>query len=200
MTDQKLILASASPRRRELIALLGLPFEVVPSQYEEHTPGEHPDPASLAVHLATQKALDVAQDRPGELVLGADTIVVLGNRLYGKPADEADARRMLSELSGRAHEVITGVALVKMRNGSAWVRAFPTRTEVVFRELLPTEIAAYVETGEPLDKAGAYGIQHFGSLLIERIHGDYPNVVGLPITPLALHLRELGIPVLRVAA
>lgn len=196
--EPSLILASASPRRRELLGYLGVPFEVIPSQYEEVTPGEHPDPAALAVHLAAEKALDVARRRPGALVLGADTIVVLGSRIYGKPADPQGACRMLRELSGRTHEVITGTALVRLRDGTPEIHTFPTRTEVTFRALADPEIEAYVATGEPLDKAGSYGAQALGMLLIERLQGDYPNVVGLPVTPLALLLRRLGVPVLGV--
>jgi septum formation protein len=190
-----LVLASASPRRQELIRLLGLPFEVRPSAYEEEMPDEHSDPAQLAVHLATEKAQDVARGcETGRLVLGADTVVALGTRVYGKPSDAAEARRMLRELSGQTHQVITGVALV--RSPEERVRTFAARTDVTFRPLEAAEIAAYAETGEPLDKAGAYAIQGYGGLLIEGIRGDYPNVVGLPLTPLALALRELGVRVL----
>jgi septum formation protein len=195
MTDRKLILASASPRRRELLGLLGIPFEIVPSAYEEVMPERHPDPATLAVHLASEKARDVARIRPGEWVLGADTIVVLGNRLYGKPVDMPDACWMLQELSGNTHQVVTGVCLI---GPDGVEHPLSAATDVRFRELLDTEIAAYVATGEPLDKAGAYAIQGIGGLLIERISGDYPNVVGLPITPLALLLRRCGFPILRV--
>jgi septum formation protein len=188
----RLVLASASPRRKELLALLRVPFEIIPSAYEEQLPEAHPDPAALAVHLAGEKALDVARRNPGALVLGADTVVALGTRVYGKPADAADAARMLGELSGRTHEVITGVALMAPQG----VRRFATRTSVRFRELEEAEIQAYCGTGEPLDKAGAYAIQGCGAVLIRGIEGDYPNVVGLPLAPLALLLRELGIPVL----
>ena len=187
-----LVLASASPRRRELIELLGVPFEVDPSAYEEPAPETHPDPAEFARSLALAKAEEVAARHPERLTLGADTIVVLEHRLLAKPADAADAKRMLRELSGRTHQVITGVALVS--DGES--RSFHTSTDVTFRELEETEIRAYVATGEPMDKAGAYGIQGHGGLLIEGIRGDYPNVVGLPLAPLALALRELGIPVL----
>lgn len=193
-TPPPLILASASPRRKELIRLLGVPFEVAPSGYEERLPEEHPEPAVLAVHLATEKALDVARGHGNALVLGADTVVALGARVYGKPADPDDANRMLRELSGRTHQVITGVALVQ--DGDA--RTFAEMTEVRFRALDEREIAAYVATGEPMDKAGAYAIQGYGAVLIEWIEGDYPNVVGLPVMRLALLLRELGMPVLGI--
>lgn len=190
----RLVLASASPRRRELLGLLGLPFEVSPSRYEEENPAAHPDPAAFAVHLALGKARDVAQRERGALVLGADTVVALGTRLYGKPRDAADASRMLRELSGKTHRVITGVALLCPARGVA--ESFAITTEVTFRPLDAAEIHAYVASGEPADKAGAYAIQGLGGLLIEGIRGDYPNVVGLPLTPLALRLRELGFSVL----
>lgn len=195
MTDRRIVLASASPRRRELLGLLGLPFEVVPSAYEEVMPDRHSDPAGLAAHLAMEKARDVAQARRGEWILGADTIVALGERLYGKPRDAADACRMLRELSGETHQVVTGVCLIEPGGTEHAVSA---STDVRFRELIDAEIDAYVETGEPLDKAGAYAIQGIGGLFIDGIRGDYPNVVGLPITPLALLLRRCGFTVLRV--
>lgn len=193
MSRLPLILASASPRRRELIELLGVPFEVTPSAYEEPSPDSHPDPAAFARSLALSKAEDVARRHPGRLVLGADTIVVLKHRLLAKPKDAEDAARMLRELSGRTHQVITGVGLVVHEELE---RSLHAATDVTFRDLDEAEIRAYVATGEPMDKAGAYGIQGHGGLLIEGIRGDYPNVVGLPLTPLALALRELGIPVL----
>jgi septum formation protein len=192
-----LILASASPRRKELLGLLGLPFEVVPSAFEEPSPETHPDPAAFAEHLAREKAVDVARRRRGALVLGADTVVALGERLYGKPAGPEDAARMLAELSGRTHRVITGVALAE-GEGDADLESFAASTEVTFRRLQPEEIGAYVATGEPLDKAGSYAIQGRGGLLIEGIRGDYPNVVGLPLTPLALRLRARGLRVLGI--
>jgi septum formation protein len=204
MAAPDLILASASPRRRELLALLGLPFEVVPSAYEERLPDRHPDPAALAEHLATEKALDVARSRPDAVVIGADTIVALGDRVYGKPAGAAGAERMLWELSGKTHVVVTGVALAGgqrakgrgQRVAGHEIHAFSVTTEVTFRALEEAEIRAYAATGEPMDKAGAYAIQGYGALLIEGIRGDYPNVVGLPLAPLALALRELGISIL----
>lgn len=179
------------------MGFLGIPFEVVPSAYEEIMPERHPNPAELAVHLATEKARDVARSRVGEWVLGADTIVVLGDRLYGKPEHAADASRMLRELSGNTHQVVTGACLIGP-NGVEHPLA--ATTDVRFRALIETEIAAYVATGEPLDKAGAYAIQGIGGLLIEGIDGDYPNVVGLPIALLALLLRRCGFSILRVAA
>jgi septum formation protein len=191
-----LILASASPRRRELLGLLQLPFEVVPSEYEEPLPDTHHDPQGLAVWFATEKALDVLRRHPDRLVIGADTVVALGERVYGKPRNAEDAKRMLRELSGQTHQVITGVAVVFQNEGGPRVHPLSATTDVTFRQLQEGEIEAYVATGEPMDKAGAYAIQGHGGLLIEGIRGDYPNVVGLPLTPLALKLRELGLRVL----
>jgi septum formation protein len=196
MTLHRIVLASASPRRQELLRFLDFPFEVIPSAYEEVVPEFHKDPAELATHLALEKALDVARGHPDALVIGADTVVALGSRIYGKPRDAEDARRMLRELSGHTHAVVTGVAVVPPSTAGTGPRVFGTGTEVVFRELDEREIRAYVKTGEPLDKAGAYAIQGYGGLLIERIAGDYPNVVGLPLTALALCLRDLGVSVL----
>lgn len=189
-----LILASASPRRRELIGFLGVPFEVIPSAYDEVLPESHPDVPALARHLAAEKARDVARRFPERLVVGADTIVVLGDRVYGKPADVPDAERMLAELAGRTHRVVTAVALVRGDRE----RSEAVTTEVTFRPLSNAEIRAYVATGEPLDKAGAYGIQGYGTILIEGIRGDYTNVVGFPVPTVAALLREWGIPILGV--
>jgi septum formation protein len=191
-----LVLASASPRRRELLGVLGVPFEVIPSAYEEPSPETHPDPAAFARHLAEEKARDVARRHPEALVIGADTVVALGEHLYAKPVDSPDAERMLRELSGREHVVVTGVALA--RAGDT-VRSFSVATRVRFRALLADEIRTYVGSLEPLDKAGAYAIQGLGGLLIEGIEGDYPNVVGLPLTPLALELRALDYEILGVS-
>lgn len=196
----ELILASASPRRRELLGLFGLPFTVVPSQYEERLPNRHPEPAELAVHLATEKARDVAARQSNALVLGADTVVALEDRVYGKPNDTEDAVRMLRELSGRIHQVITGVAVIDTRGASHTTHVLHAVTDVTFRPLSEVEIRAYVSTGEPADKAGAYAIQGYGGLLIEGIRGDYPNVVGLPVTPLLLLFRSLGLPLLGVGS
>jgi septum formation protein len=192
----RLILASASPRRQELLGLLGLPFEVIPSEVDEAALvgelGEQPLPAEMARRLAEVKAADVAARHPDALVLGADTIVVLGDAILGKPVSPDDARRMLALLSGRTHQVITGVAL----RGPGVGATDAVSTDVTFRELTPREIDAYVATGEPMDKAGAYALQGRAAVLIEGIRGDYTNVVGLPIPRLAILLRRHGIPIL----
>lgn len=192
----RLILASASPRRQELLVLLALPFEVIPSEVDEaalvRELGEQPLPAEMARRLAEVKAADVAARHPDALVLGADTIVVLGDAILGKPVSPDDARRMLAFLSGRTHQVITGIAL----RGPGVSVSDAVSTDVTFRELTSREIDAYVATGEPMDKAGAYALQGRAAVLIEGIHGDYTNVVGLPIPRLAILLRRHGIPIL----
>ena len=185
----RLVLASASPRRRELLATLGLVFEVRPSDLDETPrPGEAPE--ALAIRLALAKARAVA--RAGELVLGADTVVALGDEPLGKPADAAEARTMLARLSGRRHRVWTGVALVEqdVRRRREAVRA--ARTEVEFRPLTAAEIDAYVATGEPLDRAGAYAIQGGAAAFAARVEGSLSNVVGLPLELLLDLLARLG--------
>ena len=184
-----LVLASASPRRRQLLARLGLDFDVVPSDADETWPeGVAPGPA--VEDLARRKAQTIARDRPEALVLGADTVVVLDGDVLGKPHDEAHARATLARLSGRTHEVFTGIALAR---ADQTVTAHE-RTRVTFADLAPEEIAAYVATGSPMDKAGAYGIQDdLGSLFVAGIEGDYFNVVGLPLHRLYKSLRaEFG--------
>jgi septum formation protein len=171
-----LILASSSPRRAELLTAAGIPFEVVTVDVDEsmqklEPPGEH------VRRLARQKAEAALAVHPDRLVLGADTIVLVSGDMMGKPADRDDAVRMLRSLSGREHEVMTGVALVSTRKAVVEV----ARTRVWMNPLSAREIADYVASGEPLDKAGAYGIQGLGAKFIDRIQGSYSNVVGLPV-------------------
>jgi len=180
---KNILLASASPRRKELLALAGLEFDAVPSQAEEVLPPGF-SPEQCAARLAAVKAEDVARHHPNALIIAADTIVAAGGQILGKPRDEADAARMLRLLSGREHRVITGVCLRK----NTAKRIFSQVTSVRFYTLGEDEIEAYVQTGEPMDKAGAYGIQGKGALLVESIAGDYFNVVGLPIARL---MREM---------
>jgi len=190
---RELILASASPRRRALLAGLGLSFRVVPSAASEEVENGRA-PGALVQELARRKAAAVAgklSEREGRLVIGADTIVVLEGRILGKPQDEAEAQAMLRALSGRWHEVFTGVAVIDPAAGKT-VSAH-RRTRVKFRSLSAGEIAAYAATGEPLDKAGAYGVQGKGALLVERIEGCFYNVVGLPLVTLAALLGEFGV-------
>lgn len=189
MPVMRLILASASPRRAELLGSLGLRFEVIPSDAVEHD--AHPvSPRELALHNARLKARDVASRQAGALVIGADTIVVLGGVVFGKPAGLADARRMLRELSGRAHRVITGVCLL---GGPGSVeRSFAVETAVQFRPLSDADIEGYLAAVNVLDKAGAYAIQE-GPPMVASIEGSYSNVVGLPLERLVEELQPLGV-------
>ncbi len=180
-----LVLASASPRRQELLRNAGIPFEVQPAHIpEDPLPGEQAK--DCAERLASEKALAVAKQRPRDIVLGADTVVVVDGQILGKPMDAADAARMLRLLSGREHQVITGVCMVA--NGQSSVAS--ETTTVTMSALTEKEIANYVATGEPMDKAGAYAIQGIASRWIPRIDGDYSNVVGLPVPLVWRMLRE----------
>ncbi len=183
-----LVLASASPRRQELLRNAGILFEVQAAQIpEEPLPQETPQ--ACAERLARDKALAVARQRPDDIVLGADTVVVVDGQILGKPSDPADASRMLRMLSGRQHQVITGVALVA---GGQWSVASET-TSVTMLEITNEEIAEYAAGGEPMDKAGAYAIQGVASRWIPRIEGDYSNVVGLPIALVWRMLKQAGL-------
>jgi septum formation protein len=187
----RLVLASTSPRRRELLGLLGLPFEVVASRYDEAQLSPiGMAPADYVTQLARGKAQEVAGRTAGDtLVIGADTTVVLDGQFLNKPADPAAACRMLRTLSGRTHQVYTGLCLI---HGPKISTDFAV-TEVTFDTLSDDVITAYVATGEPLDKAGAYGIQGKALSFIPHIHGDYFNVVGLPVFLLCQMLPEFGI-------
>ena len=188
-TEPRIILASASPRRAELLRQIRVEFELLPSQVEERP---HPDeaPADYIIRIARAKVIAVARQREAGLVIGADTVVVLDGHLIGKPEDEADARRLLRRLAGRWHAVMTGVALIDLETRREV--ADYDKTLVKFAQLTDTEIEWYANTGEPMDKAGAYGIQGLGGLFIDEIAGNYYNVVGLPI-PLVYRLaRRLG--------
>ena len=187
------VLASASPRRRELVELMGLtPLKILPAVGEEVAePGL--TGGALAETLALHKAREVAaRCAPEDLVIGADTIVCLDDTVFGKPHDAADAARMLRALSGRAHTVYTGVAVI--RGGE--MRTHAEATAVHFRALTDAEIEGYIATGEPMDKAGAYGIQGKGSLLISGIEGDFFNVMGLPVCALGEILNTFGVDLL----
>ena len=185
----RLVLASASPRREALLRQLGVPFEVVPSDLPEAWP---PGPAPEGVTaLALAKARAVASRLAGAIVLGADTAVVLEGKVFGKPQSPEDARRMLRELQGREHEVITGVALVETPAGREATAAVVTR--VLMRKYSEGEIEAYIASGEPFDKAGAYAIQAAGHGLVDRVEGCYTNVVGLPLTTTRRLLEAWGI-------
>jgi len=186
-----LVLASASPRRQELLQIAGVPFIVHPADVDE-APLSGESAQECAERLAREKALKVAQLRPRDVVLGADTVVVVSGEILGKPVDANDAARMLRLLSGREHQVITGVCLVRPnpRNPES-VHIASETTLVTMTEISDDEIREYVATGEPMDKAGAYAIQGMASRWIPRIEGDYSNVVGLPVAMVYRMLKEL---------
>ncbi len=186
-----MILASQSPRRQELLRRAGVTFRVMPSSFDEAPlKARALEPDELVVALARGKARAVADAIDGdEPVIGADTVVALEGEVLGKPTSPADATRMLRELSGRRHTVFTGVHV----EAGARSFSFFEATDVQFFPLDEEEIAAYVATGEPMDKAGAYGIQGRGCLLVSGIHGDYCNVVGLPVARLVRALRAQGL-------
>lgn len=196
-----LVLASASPRRQELLRNVGIAFVVQPTDIPE-VPREGEFPRLFAERLAREKALAVARQRPDDFVLGADTIVVVDGQILGKPTDAPDAARMLRLLSGRTHEVITGVCLIgprhpepesgnqKLETGLGDVRS--ESTLVTMNPLSDTDVDSYIATGEPMDKAGAYAIQGMASRWIPRIAGDYSNVVGLPVALVFSMFREHG--------
>ncbi len=190
---RKIVLASSSPRRRELLALAGLTFTVDSSDYEEILNPEI-RPRLLARRLSLAKAKAVSRRYRNALVIAADTFIVLGDCILGKPRSKAEARRMLGLFSGKAHSVITGFTIIDTASGKILSRS--VETKVWFRKLTAKEIASYVRTGEPLDKAGAYAIQGLGSLIVDRIEGDYFNVIGLPLSSLAEALKKFGVHVL----
>lgn len=205
---KRFILASASPRRRELLTQMGAVFEIIPAEGEEHITKD--DPAEAVMELAFKKAQEVeqrvtvaeageetegtaAEAGDGELiVLGADTVVVFDGKILGKPRDEQDAVGMLTLLSGNTHSVYTGVSLIHVKNGVRRIHSFYEETKVTMYPMSREEIAAYVATGEPLDKAGAYGIQGKCAIYIAGILGDYNNVVGLPIARIYQELKRMG--------
>ncbi len=191
--QDRIILASASPRRRELLRQIGYDFEVIPSQAaEEELEGE--TPAEHVIRLSRDKAREVStrDDIDGRWIIGSDTIVLRDDVILGKPQDEEDAARMLRSLSGRAHQVLSGYAILDRKTGES--RAAAVVTRVSFRALTEGEITGYIASGEPADKAGAYAIQGLGAFMIKGIEGSYSNVVGLPLCEVVLALEELGAP------
>ncbi len=190
-SKNRLILASASPRRKELLESIKVPFIVSPSEIDELLQdGETPE--AHAQRLAEEKAADVSRIYPGSWILGADTIVVIDARILGKPSDQAEAISMLSTLSGRTHIVFTGYAILNSGFPEMKTVAY-ARSEVFIRALSQEEIAAYVRTLEPMDKAGAYAIQGVGAAVVERVCGSYTNVVGLPLCEVTRDLKKLGV-------
>ncbi len=184
----ELVLASASPRRQQLLHQIGLSFTVSPSSFEE-TDRSLGSPSELALHNAIGKARQVASETGSGLVLGADTVVVWQGQVLGKPRNRADARQMLQMLSGQWHQVITGLALVQAPQGHEMQEAVSTRVHM--RELTSRDIEHYLDSDEPYDKAGAYGIQGLAGQFIDRIDGCYFNVVGLPLSKVVEMLRAM---------
>ena len=190
---KKIILASQSPRRRELLTQIGLEYEVCPSSVEEAV--TESNPVEIVKSLSLQKAMDVAEKKKAEyseeslLVIGADTIVVYDNKILGKPKNEEDAISMLSMLQGKTHSVYTGVALILVEAGRVEVKSFAEETKVTMYPMTQEEILWYVGTNEPMDKAGSYGIQGYCARFIEKIQGDYNNVVGLPVAKIYQEIK-----------
>ncbi len=190
VTHTKLILASASPRRRELLALTGVPFEIVVSPAQEPDPDVNEHPAAYAARMARLKAAAVAATRPDAVVLGADSVVAVGETILGKPTDAADALRMLRLLSGRSHQVVTGCAIFAPGREP---EIFTVATDVTMGVVSEERLAAYVATGEPMDKAGAYAIQGGAAAFVTTICGSYTNVVGLPLAEVVEILGTWGV-------
>lgn len=185
-----IVLASSSPRRKELLRKIGLKFSVDPMEVDEKLSSAL-DPLRLARSISLKKARAAARRHPDAIVIAADTFGVIGGRLLGKPSGKAQAVAMLQEMSGKCHSVITGFTLIDGTTGKTVSRS--VRTQVYFRKLSRAEINDYVATGEPMDKAGAYAIQGLGALLVDRIEGDYYNVIGLPLSALAAELKKFGV-------
>ena len=192
--ERKIILASSSPRRQELLQNLGLEFQIHPSGTDE-TVDDGLKPFEMVELLAERKANDVARLYSGGLVIGSDTIVVVDEQVLGKPADQQQAFQMISSLKGRSHHVYSGLAIIDAATGEC--KRGHVKTRVHMRDISDQEIKDYIMTGEPMDKAGAYAIQGLGSIFITGIEGDYFSVVGLPVQLLADYLEQFGIPILK---
>ncbi|TQR19196.1 Maf family protein [Psychrobacillus vulpis] len=186
IANKNIILATESPRRKELFSILGIPFEVQPSGIVETLDGVY-TPEEMAIKIAHNKAIVIAEKNPDAVVIGADTTVRINEELLTKPSDKLQAKEFMKKLSGNTHQVITGVSIL----GANVSIAFAESTLVKFYDLTDEQIDAYVQSGDPLDKAGGYGIQTMGGLFVEKIQGDYNNVVGLPISRLFQTLLKL---------
>ena len=187
MKEKKIILASKSPRRKELLSEMGITFDIYSKEIEEHLDPDV-EPARAVEKLAEEKAQAVFDECLDAIVIGADTVVCVDQEILGKPKDREDARRMLEKLSGSTHQVIGGVALLSKEKRIV----FSCVTTVHFYELSEEQILAYIDSNEPMDKAGAYGIQGLGKQFVEGIEGDYFNVVGLPVSRVLRALKEFG--------
>ncbi len=190
---KKIILASTSPRRKELFAKLRLPFITEAPDYEEDMTLKIP-PLKLAKVLSSGKALSVAKNHKSGIIIGADTFVVLNNKLLGKPKSEADARWMLSSLSGKRVDILTGLTIIDVAHNKKV--SLTDVTKVYIKKLSSSEINNYIASGEPMDKAGAFAIQELGAVLIKRIEGDFMGSLGLPLFTLAKELKKMGVDVL----
>lgn len=190
---KKIILASTSPRRKELFAKLRIPFEIQASDYEEDMTIPM-SPVELVEYLSLGKAQSAALKNPNAIIIAADTFVVFENKFLGKPKSESDAKEMLRMLSGKENDVVTGVTIIDTETGKQI--SFHDTSKVFIQELSDEIIDNYIKTGDPMDKAGAYAIQEIGSILIERIEGDFFNIMGLPLRRLAQELENFGIKVL----
>lgn len=196
---KKIILASQSPRRSDLLRSAGLEFEVIPSEKTEPLAGEQEPPAEYALRAAKAKAFDVAATHPGDVIIGADTVVAVDGRLLGKPSDEEDALSMLRTLVGKQHHVVTAVCIVCPKDdGKNVVSDIAVTTLVTMPDQQDETLRAYVATGEPMDKAGAYAIQGIGTFLVSEVEGSYTNVVGLPLARVLDVLSSCGALVPRV--
>ncbi|NTU99447.1 septum formation inhibitor Maf [Candidatus Falkowbacteria bacterium] len=197
MSKRRIILASRSPRRKALLEQVGLDFEVRESEYEEDMQALE-DPIELVKFLALKKAEDVAKHYDDAIVIGADTFVVYDNKFIGKPKDAVDAQRILKMLSGQENTIVTGFAVIDTVSGKV-VNSCDKAT-IKIRKLSDEDIDSYIATGEPLDKAGAFGIQGVGAVIVERVDGDYHNIMGLPLSKLYDELKNMGVDILASSA
>lgn len=185
MKHNRIILASASPRRKELLRLIFPEFDIIPADVDETLP-DGIDPEYAPIYLSEIKAKAICKEHPDALIIAADTVVISNGEILGKPTDKEDAERMLRSLSGKTHSVITGCCISSGKK----LKSFFVKSLVTFYPLSDREIADYISTGEPMDKAGAYGIQGGAALFTEKIEGDYFNIVGLPVSRLNLELKN----------
>ena len=186
----KLILASKSPRRKYLLEQAGLTFSIIPSDFDERTVTIS-EPDAYVKKLAEAKASDISEQHPASWIIGADTIVLIDNKILGKPGSNAEARSMLKQLSGKTHQVLTGYCICCKNKNTVYSET--AKTDVHFKSLSNAEIDWYIQSGEPFDKAGAYAIQGIGTFLVKRINGSYTNVVGLPVCEVIEYLMAQGV-------
>ena len=182
-----IILASASPRRKEILEMTNLKFKVITSDVEEII-SENENPKQVTMRLAFEKAMSIAKENEKSIIIGADTVVVIDNEILGKPKDENEAFQMLKKLSNNTHEVITGISVIDISQNKKYIDNVVSK--VTFKSLSEQDICDYINTKESIDKAGAYGIQGYGSMLVKKIDGDYLNIVGLPLSKLSEILKS----------